>query len=93
MLLGHAWPQHTCKGYVCARVCLVAWLQLKVGLQHCRQAQLEPVLAALSTGTQLTGLQIYFSDHMQEFDRVGADMEDVFLHSYLKKLPQLQRCT
>jgi hypothetical protein len=77
--------------YVCVHVRLIACLQVKVGLQHCKPSQLEPVLAALSAGTQLTGLQIYFRDQSQEMDRApGPDMPDILLHSYLKKLPRLQ---
>jgi hypothetical protein len=63
-------------------------------MRYCKQAQLEPVLAALSTGTQLTGLQIYFSDPSQMFDGMFADrladMQNIPLHKYLQKLPQLQ---
>ena len=47
-------------------------MQVLVGLHECGQAQLEPVLAALSTGTQLTGLQLYVRDSTQEEDRPGV---------------------
>jgi hypothetical protein len=69
---------------------------VKVRLQHCGQEQLEPVLAATSAGTQLTGLQEYWCDPYQQLDgsfggRFGlADMHNILLHSYLRKLPQLQ---
>lgn len=71
-------------------------MQVLVGLHECGQEQLEPVLAAISTGTQLTGLQLYFRDSTQEMDGPGigeehlGDMQNILLHKYLKKLPQLQ---
>lgn len=76
--------------------CACTFLQVKVGLRYCGQEQLGPVLAAISAGTHLTGLQLYFENSSQESDGPGpgedhlGDMRDIQLHSYLKKLPQLQ---
>jgi hypothetical protein len=69
-------------------------MQVLAGLHNCGE-QLKPVLAALSAGTQLTGLQLYVRDYTQEDDGPGIGeehlkMRDIVLHSYLKKLPQLQ---
>jgi hypothetical protein len=70
-------------------------MQVLVGLQHCESYQVDDVLAALSAGTQLTGLQLYLRNPSNERDglRVQEElghMQYIWLHPHLVLLPQLQ---
>lgn len=71
-------------------------MQVLLGLAYCTEGETDNVLAALSAGTQLTGLQLYLKDSTQEMDMPGIDedhlgsLENIALEGYIKKLPQLQ---
>jgi hypothetical protein len=71
-------------------------MQVLLGLEYCTEVEMDIVLAVLCTCTQLTGLQLYLKDATQETDRPGigeehlGDMTSIGMHSYLRKLPQLQ---